>query len=116
MVRIVLKAKIQRATVTEKNLTYEGSLTIDAALMERADIIEGEAVQVINVTNGERFVTYAMTGARGSGTICLNGGSARLGEVGDQLIIITYCLVDDAQARDFKPKKIFVDAANRPLT
>lgn len=116
MVRIILKAKIQRATVTDKNLTYEGSLTIDAALMERADIVEGEAVQVINVNNGERFVTYAMEGERASGTICLNGGSARLGEVGDRLIIISYCLVDDAEARGFQPKKIFVDAQNHPLT
>lgn len=111
-----MKAKIQRVTVTEKNLTYEGSLTIDVALMERADIIEGEAVQVINVNNGERFVTYAMAGKRNSGTICLNGGSARLGEVGDQLIIISYCLVDNAEVRDFQPKKIFVDDHNRPLT
>lgn len=116
MLRIVCKSKIQRVKVTEKNLLYEGSITIDGGLMARADIIEGEAVQVINVTNGARFVTYTMKGDDDSGTICLNGGTARLAETGDELIIISYCLLDTAAARDFRPKKIFVDAANRPLS
>ena len=116
MLRIVCKSKIQRVKVTDKNLTYEGSLTIDSALMALADINEGEAVQVININNGTRLVTYAMAGKKDSGTICLNGGTARLGEIGDELIIITYCLVDETEARSFTPKKIFVDAKNRPVT
>lgn len=115
MLRIVCKSKIQRVKVTEKNLHYEGSITIDGTLMAGADIIEGEAVQVININNGARLVTYTMKGEENSGTICLNGGTARLGEKGDELIIISYCLLDTAAARDFQPKKIFVDAQNRPL-
>jgi aspartate 1-decarboxylase len=116
MLRIVCKSKIQRVKVTEKNLTYEGSLTVDGVLLEIADILEGEAVQVININNGTRLVTYAMAGERNSGTICLNGGTARLGETGDELIVISYCLIDTAEAQSYQPKKIFVDANNRPLT
>lgn len=115
MLRIVCKSKIQRAKVTDKNLLYEGSLTIDGALMDKADILEGELVQVINVNNGMRLATYTMRGEENSGTICLNGGTARLGEIGDELIIISYCLLDMGEALSFKPKKVFVDSNNRPV-
>lgn len=112
MLRFLVKSKIQRVKVTDKNLNYEGSITIDEELLQKADILEGELVQVININNGERFETYAMKGPRHSGVVCLNGGSARLGEVGDELIIISYTGLETVAARSFEPKKIFVDNNN----
>ncbi|MEO0083071.1 MAG: aspartate 1-decarboxylase [candidate division WOR-3 bacterium] len=112
MLRFLVKSKIQRLKVTDKNLNYEGSITIDEELLQKADILEGELVQVININNGERFETYAMKGPRHSGVVCLNGGSARLGEVGDELIIISYTGLETVAARSFEPKKIFVDNNN----
>ena len=112
MIRFLIKSKIQRVRITDKNLYYEGSITIDEDLMQKADILEGEMVQVININNGERFETYAMKGERGSGSTCLNGGTARLGEIGDQLIIISYAGIDTVAARSFEPKKVFVDQNN----
>ena len=115
MQRIVGKSKIQRLKVTDNDLKYEGSLTLDEELMDRADLLDGEMIQVINVNNGERLITYLMKGERGSGAVCLNGGTARLGEIGDELILISYCLMDTIQARDFKVKRVFVDEKNRAL-
>lgn len=112
MLRFLVKSKIQRVKITDKNLYYEGSITIDEELMQKADILEGEMVQVVNVNTGARFETYAMKGARNSGTICLNGGTARLGEIGDELIIISYAGLETVAARSFEPKKIFVDKDN----
>lgn len=112
MLRFLVKSKIHRVRLTDKNLYYEGSITIDEELLQKADILEGELVQVINVNTGERFETYAMKGARNSGQVCLNGGSARLGEIGDELIIISYTGLETVAARSFEPKKIFVDKDN----
>ncbi len=109
MLRIMCKSKLHRARVTEKDLEYEGSITIDEALMEKADIIEGEQLQVINIENGARFYTYAIKGKRGSGIICLNGGASRLGEIGDRLIIISYAITEEK----IKPKVILLDEKNR---
>ncbi|MEO0116192.1 MAG: aspartate 1-decarboxylase [candidate division WOR-3 bacterium] len=115
MLRTVLKSKIHRIRVTDKNLYYEGSLTIDEEILKKADILEGEMVQVVNITNGERFETYLMKGRKGSGECILNGGTARLGEVGDELIILSFVLMDTTQARSFIPKKVFLDEKNQIL-
>lgn len=113
MQRTLLKSKIHRATVTEANLAYEGSLTIDAHLMRAADILPYEMVHVFNVANGERFQTYAMEGEPGSGVICLNGAAARKGQVGDLLIIATFAVYEAEEARRHQPKIVLVDAHNR---
>jgi aspartate 1-decarboxylase len=113
MKRIMFKSKIHRARVTQAELYYEGSITIDTALMARADILEYEKVQVVNVNNGHRFETYALKGEAGSGTICLNGAAARLGHVGDEVIIITYGEYDDSELAGHKPDIILVDEHNR---
>lgn len=113
MKRTLLKSKIHRATVTEANLAYEGSLTIDAHLMRAADILPYEMVHVFNVANGERFQTYAMEGEAGSGVICLNGAAARKGQVGDLLIIATFAVYEAEEARRHQPKIVLVDASNR---
>lgn len=113
MQRTLLKSKIHRATVTEANLAYEGSLTIDAHLMRAADILPYEMVHVFNVANGERFQTYAMEGEAGSGIICLNGAAARKGQVGDLLIIATFAVYEAEEARRHQPKIVLVDAHNR---
>lgn len=113
MQRTLLKSKIHRATVTEANLAYEGSLTIDAHLMRAADILPYEMVHVFNVANGERFQTYAMEGEAGSGVICLNGAAARKGQVGDLLIIATFAVYEAEEARRHQPKIVLVDAHNR---
>jgi len=115
MMRIVLKSKIHRAKVTETNLNYVGSVTIDEELMEAADIIPGERVQILNINTGDRLETYAMPGRKGSGEICLNGAAARAASVGDLVIIISYAIVGDDEARSIKPKIVFVDDENRPL-
>jgi len=108
--RIMLKSKIHRACVTEVNIDYEGSITIDKKLMEEADILPYEQVQVLNINNGARFTTYAMEGE--SGEICLNGAAARLAAKGDTIIILSYCYVEDDEAHNFAPKLIYVDAQN----
>lgn len=113
MLRIILKSKIHRARVTEAHLYYEGSITIDARLMEAADIIEGEKVEVLNLNNGERLETYAIRGEGGTGVICLNGPAARGSCVGDEVIIVSYVFVEEKEARTIKPKLIKVDEGNR---
>ena len=115
MMRWMCKSKIHRATVTEANLEYEGSITVDLALLEAADIVPYEMVQVFNLNNGQRFETYAIPGVRGSGAICLNGAAARLGVVGDKVIIIGTALVEESQVPSFSPKVIFVNEKNKRL-
>jgi aspartate 1-decarboxylase len=109
------KSKIHCATVTEANLNYIGSITIDEALMEAADLYEGEKVQIVNNNNGERFETYIITGERNSGVICLNGAAARKVQVGDVVIIIAYALMQPQEAKEFKPKIVFPNENNRIL-
>ena len=113
MLRTILKSKIHRARVTEVQLYYPGSITIDCRLMQAADILEGEKVEVLNLNNGQRIETYAISGKEDSGVICLNGPAARNGYVGDEVIILCYCLVDQQQARRLKAKVVFVDEENR---
>lgn len=113
MQRIFLKAKIHRATVTESDLNYEGSLTIDRDLMDAAGIQEFEQVNVYNINNGERFETYAIEGKRGSGVIGLNGAAARKGLVGDLIIIATYTLLSGDEAAGHAPTILLVDGGNR---
>jgi aspartate 1-decarboxylase len=108
----MLKGKIHRACVTEANLAYEGSITIDKNLMEAADILPYEQVHVLDVDNGARLVTYAIEGERGSGVICMNGAAARLVVKGDLVIIISYCTVSDAEARNIVPKLVYVNSQN----
>ncbi|MFC2001868.1 aspartate 1-decarboxylase [Chloroflexota bacterium] len=110
--RIMLKSKIHRAHVTDGNIDYEGSITIDKKLMAEADILPYEQVQVLNINNGARFTTYAIEGKEASGEICLNGAAARLGVKGDIVIILTYCHVPDEATYNFKPKIVHVDAKN----
>jgi len=112
MQRIMLKSKIHRARITEANLYYEGSFTIDEDIMDSADIIPYEKVSVVNVNNGERFETYAIPGKRGSKTFCLNGAAARKGSVGDEVIIITYIHLEPEELLSFKPSMILVDKNN----
>lgn len=112
MQRILFKSKIHRARVTEANLYYEGSITIDKELMEIADILENEKVSVLNINNGERFDTYVIEGDYGKRDICLNGAAARKVAVGDEIIIITYGFFDENEIKDFKPKIVLVDKQN----
>ena len=112
MLRIMLKSKIHRATVTESNLYYEGSITIDSKLMEASDIIEYEKVEVLNLNNGHRLETYAIKGKTGSGVICLNGPAARGACKGDQVIIVSYATLKDKEALKFRPKVIKVNERN----
>lgn len=111
----VLKSKIHRVSVTEANLNYVGSITIDEALMEAAGMIEGEKVQILDINNGERLETYIIKGRRGSGCICLNGAAARKVQVGDICIIISYALMDFEEAKTFKPTVVFPDPATNRL-
>lgn len=113
MKRTMFKSKIHRATVTDANLNYMGSITIDEALMEAADILPHEQVQVVNNNNGARFETYVIKGPRNSGMICLNGAASRLVQPGDVVIIITYAEVNDAEARQWEPRSVFVDKENK---
>jgi aspartate 1-decarboxylase len=112
---IAFKSKIHRARVTEADLNYEGSVTIDSDLMDAADILPNEQVQVLNVNNGERFDTYAIRGPRGSGVICLNGPAARLAHVGDLVIILTYAQMEREELERHTPRIVLVDERNRPL-
>ncbi len=115
MQRIMKKSKIHTATITGLELYYEGSITIDRDLMDLADMLPGEQVQVVNLNNGQRFVTYTISGERGSGVIELNGPAARLAAVGDQIIIISYGHYSDEEAKILKPIVVFVDENNRPV-
>lgn len=109
----VFKSKIHRVKVTQAELHYVGSITLDEDLMEAANIIENEKVQIVNVNNGERFETYVIKGERGSGTVCLNGPAARLVQVGDVIIIVTYGIMDFEEAKSHTPTIIFPDDNNR---
>ncbi|MBI4844974.1 MAG: aspartate 1-decarboxylase [Candidatus Omnitrophica bacterium] len=113
MMRIMCKSKIHRATVTDANLKYIGSITIDSKLLKAADIYPNERVQVVNLNNGARVETYVMEGKAGSGVICMNGPAARWAQVEDIVIIISYALVDNEEAKDHKQKIVFVDEKNR---
>ncbi|PKM81397.1 MAG: aspartate 1-decarboxylase [Firmicutes bacterium HGW-Firmicutes-14] len=112
MFRTMLKSKIHRAKVTEADLNYVGSITIDEVLMEAADIFPNEKVQIVNNNNGSRFETYVISGPRDSGVVCLNGAAARLVQPGDRIIIISYAMIDNREASAYKPKIIFVDDNN----
>jgi aspartate 1-decarboxylase len=109
----VLKSKIHRVKITQAELHYVGSITIDETLMEAANLIEGEKVQVVNINNGERLETYVIKGVRNSGTVCLNGPAARKAQVGDMVIIISYASMDFGEAKNFKPSLVFPDPDNR---
>ena len=109
----VVKSKIHKATVTEANLQYVGSITIDEDLMDAADLIENEKVQIVNINNGERLETYVITGERGSAQVCLNGPAARLAQIGDVVIIISYASMEKEEAKLFKPTIIFPDSNNQ---
>jgi len=112
----MFKSKIHRATVTEANLNYVGSITIDEDLLDAADILVNEKVQVVNNNNGSRFTTYVIKGDRGTGIICLNGAAARLVQPGDTVIIISYALMDRTEAQSFKPTIVNVDQNNKITT
>ena len=113
MQRIMKKSKIHTATITGLELYYEGSITIDRDLLDMADMLPGEQVQVVNLNNGERLITYTISGERGSGVIELNGPAARRAAVGDKVIIISYGNYDDAEAKALEPIVVFVDENNR---
>jgi aspartate 1-decarboxylase len=113
MQRIMLKSKIHRATLTGSNLNYEGSITIDEDLMEQADLLPGEQVHVLDINNGARFITYVIVGDRGSGDILLNGAAARLGQIGDQVIILSYGQIPTPEAKKFEAALVFVDENNK---
>ncbi len=111
----ILKSKIHRATVTEANLNYIGSITIDEALMNAAGIIENERVHIVNNNNGARFSTYVIKGEKNSGVVCLNGAAARLVQPGDVVIIMAYAMINQEEAMDFKPKVIFPEAKTNKI-
>ena len=109
----ILKSKIHRAVITEANLHYVGSLTLDEDLMDAANLIENEKVPVVNVNNGERLETYLIKGKRGSGVVCLNGPAARRGAVGDLVVIIAYAIMDFEEAKKFQPAVVFPKEGNK---
>ena len=109
----VLKSKVHRAVLTEANLNYVGSLTLDEGLMDAANMIENEKIQVLNANNGERLETYLIKGKRGSGVACLNGPAARKGMEGDVIIVVSYALMDFEEAKNFKPKIVFPKEGNK---
>lgn len=113
MFRTMMKSKIHRATVTQADLHYVGSITIDADLLDAADLLPGERVDIVDVTNGARLTTYTIAGERGSGVLGINGAAARLVSTGDLVIVIGYGLMDDAEARSFRPRVVHVDGRNR---
>lgn len=115
MFRTMLKSKIHRATVTQADLQYVGSVTVDPVLMEAADLLAGEQVTIVDVTNGARLETYVIEGERGTGVLGINGAAAHLVHPGDLVILIAYGMMDSAEAAAFRPKVIFVDGANRIL-
>ncbi len=111
----VVKSKIHKVTVTDANLQYVGSITIDEDLLDASNIIEHEKVQIVNINNGERLETYVIKGERGSGMICLNGPAARKAEIGDVIIIISYASMDFEEAKNFKPSLVFPDTLSNRL-
>src|SRR5689334_20987378 len=113
MLRTMMKSKIHRATVTRADLHYVGSVTVDADLMDAADLLEGEQVAIVDVTNGARLETYVITGERGSGVLGINGAAAHLVAPGDTVILISYAQMDEAELAAYTPRVVFVDAANR---
>ena len=113
MLRTMFKSKIHRAVVTHSDLHYVGSLTVDLDLMDAADLLPGEQVAVVDVTNGSRFETYLIAGVRGSGVVGINGAAAHLAEIGDTVIVISYAQLEDAEARAFSPTVVHVDEANQ---
>lgn len=115
MFRTMMKSKIHRATVTEANLNYVGSITIDEDLMNAADLLENEKVQIVNNNNGARLETYVIKGERGSGVICLNGAAARLVQPGDNVIIISYAMMSREEYQSHQPTVVMVDGANKPI-
>ncbi|HUH06178.1 MAG TPA: aspartate 1-decarboxylase [Egibacteraceae bacterium] len=114
MLRTLMKSKLHRATVTDANLHYLGSVTLDPLLMEAADLVEHERVQVLDLDNGARFETYVIAGDRGGGQVCLNGAAARLVHPGDKVIIISYASYSDEEVREHRPTVVLCDQANRP--
>ncbi|MCU4746590.1 aspartate 1-decarboxylase [Streptomyces sp. G-5] len=116
MLRTMFKSKIHRATVTQADLHYVGSVTVDAELMETADLLAGELVHIVDITNGSRLETYVIEGERGSGVIGINGAAAHLVQPGDLVILISYAQVDDAEARSLRPRVVHVDADNRVVS
>lgn len=115
MLRCILRAKIHIATVTESNLAYEGSITIDETILKKAGILPYEQVMISNLNNGERFETYAIPGEKGSGEVCLNGPTARKGVVGDRIIIFCYNYVEEGKLKGYKPKIVLLDDRNKIL-
>lgn len=115
MLRTMLKSKIHRATVTQADLHYVGSVTVDPDLMEAADLLEGEQVTIVDIDNGARLVTYVIAGQRGTGVIGINGAAAHLIHPGDLVILIAYGMVDDVDARNYRPRVVFVDAENKQI-
>jgi len=113
MLRILCKSKIHRATITKRDLHYAGSIGIDKALLDASNILPNEMVQVLNLNNGARFQTYVIEESKGSGAIALYGPAAYQGKIGDVVIILSYCLVEEKEARSISPKKIFVDKDNK---
>ncbi|NQT90084.1 MAG: aspartate 1-decarboxylase [Candidatus Omnitrophica bacterium] len=113
MLRTIYKSKIHRAIVTDANLNYTGSITIDSELLKAADIFPGEKVQIVNLNNGTRIETYVIEGDAGGGTICMNGAAARWAQKGDKVIIISYCLVESKEASTFNPKILVLDDSNK---
>jgi aspartate 1-decarboxylase len=116
VIRTMMKSKIHRATVTQADLHYVGSCTIDADLMESADLLEGEQIDIVDVDNGARLTTYAITGERGSGMISINGAAAHLVHPGDLVIIIAYGQYSSEELKDYNPRVVFVDGANEQVT
>lgn len=115
MIRQMLKSKIHRATITDANVDYEGSITIDEKLMVEANILDHEKVLIANLNNGSRVESYAIMGKWGSGIVCANGGAALHNKAGDKVLIMSFCALTDREAKRFKPKIIFVDSENRPV-
>lgn len=109
----MFKGKLHRATVTQADISYVGSVTIDGDLLKQSGILPGEKVQIVNLNNGERFETYTIEGEAGSGVICINGAAARLVQVGDKVIIIAYAMMDENEAKAFKPNVLILDEKNR---
>lgn len=115
MLRTMMKSKIHRATVTHADLHYVGSVTVDRDLMEAADLLEGEQVTIVDITNGARLETYVITGEPGSGVIGINGAAAHLVDPGDLVILISYAMMNEEEIRSYAPRVVFVDEANRPV-
>ena len=115
MIRMMMKSKLHRARVTQANLEYMGSLTVDRNLMEMADLLPNEKIQVVNVSTGARFETYVIPGEAGSGVIGVNGGAARLASVGDVVLVSSYALMDEREAASHEPKVFILDDKNRPV-